>query len=35
MCGGRGQVQQHNQDKDKGPDLAGYVMWKLDIKLAA
>jgi len=31
----RGQVQQHDQDSGRGPDLAGYVMWKLDTKLAA
>jgi len=33
--GGRGQVQQHDQDKGSGPDLAGYAMWKSDTKLAA
>ena len=34
MHGGRGQIQQHDQDNGRGPDLAGYAMWKLDIKSA-
>jgi len=33
MCGGRGQMQQHDQDNRRGPGLAGYVMWKSDTKL--
>ena len=33
--GGRGQVQQHDQDKGSGPDLAGYAMWKSDTKSVA
>ena len=35
MHGGRGQVQQHDQDKERGPGLAGYVMWKSDTKSVA
>jgi len=35
VYGGRGQVHQHDQDKGSGPDLAEYVMWKSDTKLAA
>jgi len=31
----KGQVQQCNQDNRRGPDLMGYVMWKLDTKLVA
>ena len=35
MCGGRGQMQQHNQNNGRGPGLAGYAMWKSDTKSAA
>jgi len=35
MHGGRGQMQQHNQDNGRGLGLAEYVMWKSDTKLAA
>ena len=35
MRGGRGQMQQHDQDNGRGPGLAGYAIWKSDIKLAA
>ena len=35
MHGGRGQVQQHDQDNRKGLDLMGYVIWKSDTKLVA
>jgi len=35
MHRGRGQIQQHDQDNERGPGLAGYAMWKLDTKLAA
>ena len=28
MHEGKGQVQQHNQDKGSGSGLAGYAMWK-------
>ena len=35
MCGGREQIQQCDQDNRRGPDLVGYVIWKLDTKLAA
>jgi len=35
IYGGRGQMQQHDQDNGRGPGLAGYVMWKSDTKLAA
>ena len=31
----RGQIQQHDQDNRREPGLAGYVIWKLDTKLAA
>ena len=34
MHGGRGQMQQHDQDNGRGPGLAGYAMWKLDTKSA-
>ena len=34
MCGGRKQMQQHDQDNGRGPGLAGYAMWKSDTKLA-
>jgi len=27
-------MQQHDQDKERGPGLMGYVMWKSDTKLA-
>jgi len=35
MRRGRGQMQQHDQDNGRRLGLAGYAMWKLDIKLAA
>ena len=35
MCGGREQMQQHNQNNGRGPGLAGYAMWKSDTKSAA
>ncbi len=35
MHKGRGQIQQHDQDNRRRPDLAGYMMWKSDIKSAA
>ena len=35
MHGGKRQVQQYDQDKERGLDLAGYAMWKSDTKLAA
>ena len=35
MCGGRGQIQQHNQDNRRGLGLVGYTIWKSDTKLAA
>ena len=35
MHGGRGQMQQYNQDNERGLGLAGYAIWKLDTKLAA
>ena len=35
MCGGRGQMQQCDQDNGRGPGLAGYVIWKSDTKSAA
>ena len=34
MHGGRGQMQQHDQDNGRGPGLARYAMWKLDTKSA-
>ena len=34
MCGGRRQIQQHDQDNGRGPGLVGYAMWKSDIKSA-
>ena len=34
MCGGRGQMQQCDQDNGRGPGLAGYVIWKSDTKSA-
>jgi len=33
ICGDRRQVQQHDQDKESGLGLAGYVTWKLATKL--
>ena len=33
VYGDRGQMQQHDQDKESGPGLAKYVIWKLDTKL--
>ena len=35
MHGGRGQVQQHDQDKERGLGLVEYAMWKLDTKSVA
>jgi len=35
MRGDRRQMQQHDQDNGREPDLAGYAMWKSDTKLAA
>jgi len=35
MHGGKGQMQQHDQDNGRGPGLAGYAMWKSDTKLVA
>jgi len=35
MCRGRGQVQQHDQDSERGPGLVEYAMWKLDTKSVA
>jgi len=35
MYRGRGQVQQHDQDKESESGLLGYTMWKLDTKLEA
>ena len=32
MHGGRGQMQQHDQDNGRKLGLAGYVMWKSDTK---
>ena len=34
MCGGRGQIQQYDQDNGREPGLAEYVMWKLNTKSA-
>jgi len=31
----RGQMQQHDQDNERGPGLAGYMMWKSDTKSVA
>ena len=33
--GDREQMQQRVQDNERGPGLAGYVMWKSDTKSAA
>ena len=33
VYGGKGQVQQHNQDKRSGLGLVGYIIWKLNAKL--
>ena len=35
MRGGRGQMQQCDQNNGRGLGLVGYVMWKLDTKSAA
>jgi len=35
MHGGRGQVQQHDQENGREPGLVEYMMWKLDTKLVA
>ena len=35
MRGGRGQIQQHDQDNGRKPGLVGYAIWKSDTKLAA
>jgi len=35
MRGGRGQMQQHDEDNGRGLGLAGYAMWKSDTKSAA
>ena len=35
IYGGRGQMQQHDQDNGRGPGLAEYAMWKSDTKSAA
>ena len=35
MRRGKGQMQQHDQDNERGLGLAGYVMWKLDTKSVA
>ena len=35
MCEGRGQVQQHDQDSERGLGLVEYAMWKLDTKSVA
>jgi len=35
MRGGKGQMQQHDQDNGREPGLVGYVMWKSDTKSAA
>ena len=35
MYGGRGQMQQHDQDNERGLGLVRYAIWKSDIKLAA
>ena len=32
MCGGRGQMQQCDQNNGRRPDLAEYAIWKLDTK---
>jgi len=35
MCRGREQMQQHDQNNERGLGLVGYVMWKSDTKSAA
>ena len=35
MCGGRGQVQQCDQDNGRGLGLVEYAMWNSDTKSAA
>ena len=35
MCGGKGWIQQCDQDNGRGPGLAGYVIWKSNTKSAA
>ena len=35
MRGGRGQIQQHDQDNGRKLGLVGYTIWKSDTKLAA
>ena len=35
IYGGRGQVQQHDQDSRRGLGLVGYAIWKLDTKSVA
>jgi len=35
ICRGKEQMQQYVQDNGRGLGLAGYVMWKSDIKLVA
>ena len=35
MHGDREQMQQHDQDNVRGPGLAGYAIWKSDIKSTA
>jgi len=35
MHGGRGQMQQYDQDNGREPGLVGYVIWKSDTKSAA
>ena len=35
MHGDRRQMQQYNQDNERGPGLAGYAMWKSDTKSVA
>ena len=34
MHGDREQMEQHVQDNERGPGLAGYAMWKSDTKSA-
>jgi len=35
IYGGRGQVQQHDQDSGRELGLVGYAIWKLDTKSVA
>jgi len=35
MCGGKGKMQQHDQDNVRGLGLVGYAMWKSDTKSVA